>query len=140
MIISNGMDRKKLFKISAYSIISLSLVNFIALKFYWYYSIWYFDMFMHFFGGFCVGMALLWIFYKDNLDFNFSFILKISLGVLFLGAGWEVFEIIFNNIIAGNSFDLPDTLSDIFFDLSGGLCAILYILVPLENQRTSIKD
>jgi len=95
---------------------------------------------MHFFGGFCVGMALLWIFYKDDLNFNFSFVLKISLGVLFLGAGWEVFEIIFNNIIAGNSFDLPDTLSDIFFDLSGGLCAILYILVPLENQRTSIKD
>ena len=58
---------------------------------------------------------------------------------MFLGAGWEVFEIIFNNIIAGNSFDLPDTLSDIFFDLSGGLCAILYILVPLENQRTGGK-
>lgn len=134
------MDKKGLFKISAYSIILLSLVNFIALKFYWYYSMWYFDMVMHFFGGFCVGMALLWFFYKEDLDFNFSFILKISLGVLFLGAGWEVFEIIFNNIIAGNPFDLLDTLSDIFFDLSGGLCAILYILVPLENQRTSIKE
>lgn len=127
------MDRKKIFKISAYAIILLSLVNFIALKFYWYYSIWYFDMFMHFFGGFCVGMALLWIFYKDDLDFNFSFVLKISLGVLFIGSAWEVFEIIFNNIIAGNQFDILDTVSDIVFDLLGGLCAILYLWKKLQK-------
>ncbi|MFZ3011494.1 MAG: hypothetical protein WA060_00635 [Minisyncoccia bacterium] len=127
------MDRKKLFKISAYAIILLSLVNFVALKLHWYFLIWYFDIIMHFWGGLCVGFLLLWILYKDNLDFSFGFVLKIGLGVLFIGSAWEVFEIIFNNIIAGNQFDILDTTSDIFFDLSGGLCAILYLWKKLQK-------
>lgn len=80
-----------------------------------------------------MGFLLLWILYKDNLDFSFGFVLKIGLGVLFIGSAWEVFEIIFNNIIAGNQFDILDTTSDIFFDLSGGLCAILYLWKKLQK-------
>lgn len=127
------MDRKNLFKISAYSVILLSLVNFIALKFYWYFSIWYFDMLMHFWGGLCVGFALMWLLFDENPDFSFKFILKIGLGVLFIGVSWEIFEILFNNIIAQNQFNALDSVSDIFFDLSGGLCAILYLWKKLQK-------
>ena len=127
------MDKKGLFKISAYSIILLSLVNFIALKFHWYFSIWYFDMPMHFLGGFCVGLVLMWLLFNENPDFTLKFILKISLGVLFIGGSWEIFEILFNNIIAQNRFNVLDTTSDIFFDLSGGLCAILYLWKKLQK-------
>ena len=124
------MDRKRLFKIQAYLIILIFLVNSFALKFYLYYSIWYFDMFMHFLGGFWVGFFFLWLlsFKNTPLDFSMKLIYKIIFFVLFIGVSWEIFEILFNNIIAQNEFNIFDTISDIFFDLSGGILAVLYFL------------
>jgi len=130
------MDRKKLFKILAYLIFLLFLLNYVASKFYWYFSIWWVDMPMHFLGGLCAGFAVIWFlsFKKLSFDLLFStqavwnFIFKIFLGVLLIGVLWEFFEILFNNIIAQNSFNIFDTISDVFFDLAGGIFAILYFL------------
>jgi hypothetical protein len=80
---------------------------------------------MHFLGGFWVGLFLLWFLFEEN--FSKTFFLKIVLGVLLVGGLWEVYEVLINNIYAQNPFDALDTASDIFFDLSGGLCAILYL-------------
>ena len=122
------MDRKKLFKILAYLIVCIFLVNYVAVKLYWYNSIWYFDMIMHFLGGFFLGLSLIWLLSYKNLSIELSFnlIFKIILGVLLVGVLWEVYEILVNNAIAQNPFNTLDTLSDIFFDLSGGVFAILY--------------
>ena len=86
-------------------------------------------MLMHFLGGFWLGLAFIWFLFGKNISFELScrFICKIILGVLLVGIFWEVFEFYFINYVAQNSFDTLDTISDIFFDLSGGLCAILYI-------------
>lgn len=129
------MDRKKLIKRLIYLILFIFVMNFIADKFYWYFSIWYFDMFMHFFGGFWIGLvSLYFIFNKDKdslVDFKFltpKFILKILFYVLLIGLGWEIFEILVNNVTIQDSFNYLDTFSDLFFDLSGGAFAILYFL------------
>ena len=119
------MDRKKLLKYLLYLILFIFVANLAANKFYWYSSIWYLDMIMHFLGGFWLGLAFLWFLLKENL--SFALILKIILGVLFVGILWEIFELLFNNIVAQNPFNILDTSSDLFFDISGGLCAILYI-------------
>ncbi|MFA5791755.1 MAG: hypothetical protein WC884_01815 [Candidatus Paceibacterota bacterium] len=122
------IEKKRLFKTLANSIILLFLVNFFAVKFYWYYFIWYFDMSMHFFGGFCAGLVSIWLlsFLYSSFKLTFNLIIKIVLGVLVFGILWEVFEILVNNITVQNSFNTLDTISDIFFDLVGGLFAILY--------------
>ena len=118
------MDSKKLAKRLIYLIFFIFVVNFLANKFYWYSAIWYFDMMMHFLGGFWVGLVYVYLFPpRDSLR---NTIWKGLLFVLCIGIGWEVFEIIVNDIVAKNPFDYLDTASDIFFDLSGGLCAILY--------------
>lgn len=122
------MDRKRLFKILAYLIVLIFLVNYVAVKLYWYNSIWYFDMIMHFLGGLWVGLISLY-FFSSKTPY-----LKILLFVLFIGLGWEIFELLFNNIIAQNPFNALDTISDIFFDLSGGLCAILYVWKKLQKK------
>jgi hypothetical protein len=119
------MERKTLFKNLAYLIALIFFVNYLAINFYWYYSVRFFDMFMHFLGGFWVGLFLLWFLFEEN--FSKTFFLKIVLGVLLVGGLWEVYEVLINNIYAQNPFDALDTASDIFFDLSGGLCAILYL-------------
>ena len=128
------MDRKKLFKRLAILIFLIFIINFFANKFYWYSSVWYFDMLMHFLGGFWVGLAFLLFLFKENL--SFFLILKIILGVLVIGFLWEVFEILVNNTIAQNPFNVLDTASDIFFDLSGGLFAMFYYL----KRSSSIKE
>ena len=144
MIISNGMDRKKLFKTFAYFIILLFLLNYVATKLYWYFSIWWSDIPMHFLGGFCIGLAFIWFLSSASESFRLSLeskaltrilIFKIILGVLLVGIFWEVFEIYFINYIAQNSFNAPDTISDIFFDLAGGIFSIFYFL-----KTTSIKE
>ena len=97
-------------------------------------------MIMHFLGGVWVGLASLYIFQPQELFFGS--IIKLLLVVLLVGVGWEVYEVFVNEVIAQNSLDFLDITSDVFFDLSGGLCAILYLylLVPLKNQRNNSKD
>lgn len=136
------MGRKQLFKNLSFFIISLFVLNLLALKFYWYFSIWYFDMPMHFLGGFCAGLLLMWFFSlkKEILEIDFNLILKIIFGVLFIGISWEIFEILFNNIIAQNSFNILDTTSDVFFDLAGGVFAIFYYFIRcLDIKENNVQ-
>jgi hypothetical protein len=94
------------------------------MEFHWYSSIWYFDMLMHFLGGIWLGFACIYIFpLKDN---SLKPILKIFFIVLLIGAGWEAFEILVNKYTVQDSFNFFDTISDILFDISGGLFAVFY--------------
>ncbi|MES2416531.1 MAG: hypothetical protein V4504_02435 [Patescibacteria group bacterium] len=118
------MNKEKLLKRMALMVFFIFIVNFLAMKFYWYSSLWWFDMPMHFLGGFFLGMIGLYLLLPK--DFSSAYVFKLFLFVLVVGAGWEVFEIIVNQI-SSNPFYILDTISDIFFDVSGGLSAILYL-------------
>lgn len=124
------MGRRNFFKKLAYLIITIFAINYIAVKLYWYYSIWWFDMPMHFFGGFWIGLALIWLlsFKYFPIQITPKSIFQVIIGVLIIGVGWEVFEIIVNNLTARMPFNTLDTLSDIFFDLAGGTFSLLYLL------------
>lgn len=137
------MDRKKLIKALAILIFFVFVVNFLANKFYWYSSIWYFDMIMHFLGGSAVAFAYFWIFsmpifksedYLQSGEPDARFILRTIIFVFFIGVAWEFFEYIFNNLIAQNNFNLLDTISDVFFDLAGGVFAVLYFYKKIMLQ------
>lgn len=125
------MDRKKLAKLLIYLIFFILIADFLADKFYWNYSIWYFDIIMHLLGGFWVGLLFIYFFPHSNISTGLIF--KILFFVLFIGIGWEIYEILVNDIIVQNPFDYLDTISDICFDLSGGLCAILYLWKKLPK-------
>src|SRR6185369_1088754 len=101
------MDRKNLIKYLICLIFFILIVNFFANKFYWYFSIWYFDMFMHFLGGFWAALACLYLF--PPKDSSFNSILRIWFLVLCIGIGWEVFEILVNDVIIRNTFNPLDT-------------------------------
>ena len=129
------IDRKKLIKRLIFLILFIFIMSFIADRFYWYFSIWYFDMFMHFIGGFWIGLVSFYLFFTFNknsfLDFNaltLKFVLKILVCVLLIGICWEVFEILVNSVTIQDSFNYLDTFSDILFDLSGGAFATLYLM------------
>ncbi len=131
------MNRKKLLTRIVTLIFSIFIVNSLAEKFYWYSAIWYFDMIMHFMGGLWVGLVVIWLLSPQKTDPDVSFILKAIAGVFLVGVSWEIFEFIFYNYIAGNDFNVLDTISDVFFDLAGGTFAVLYffnrIMFKTEN-------
>ena len=130
------MSRERLFNILAGLIFSLFLVNSAAVKLYWYYSIWWFDMPMHFWGGLCAGMLVLWFLAQRALPKpSFSFFWKIILGVLCIGLLWEIFEFLFNNVIAGTPFDFLDTASDLLFDLLGGAAVFLFLAGKVRGKE-----
>ena len=118
------MDKKKLLIRLTSLIVFISVLNFFAHKFYWYFSIWWSDMPMHFLGGLWLGLVFFYLFLPENLSLKLIF--KVSLFILIIGIGWEIFEILFINYINQNPFNILDTISDLFFDLTGGLFAILY--------------
>ena len=89
-------------------------------------------MIMHFLGGFWVGLIYFYIFFPQNI--SFKLISEILIFVLFIGVGWEVFEIAVNDVIAQNPFNILDTISDTFFDLSGGAFATLYFFKRIMLQ------
>src|ERR1035437_2761720 len=118
------MCKKKLFLRFTLLIVFIFLLNSLAGEFHWYSSIWYFDMPMHFLGGFWLGLFFLWFFYPNNLSFKLIF--KIILCVLLIGILWELFELFFVNYVGQLSFNTLDTTSDLSFDLVGGFSSILY--------------
>lgn len=124
------MDSKKIFQQLASLVIAIFILNFLANKFHWYYSIWWFDMPMHFMGGSWLGMVFFWFFKvrELNLSVNLTFLTRLVAWVLFIGVAWELFEYFFINYMAQNNFDLIDTSSDLFFDLFGGTTAVAFLL------------
>ncbi|PIP69199.1 hypothetical protein CO033_01090 [Candidatus Nomurabacteria bacterium CG_4_9_14_0_2_um_filter_32_10] len=131
------MDSKKLLIRLILIIFLIFLLNYLAMEFYWYSSIWYLDMPMHFLGGFWLGLIVIYLFFlKDDV---FKSIFKILFFVSSIGIGWEIFEIVVNNYVTQNYFNYLDTISDIFFDLSGGLFAILYFLKNIVSVKENTQ-
>ena len=133
------MDKKNFTKWLVSLIFFILLVHSLALKFYWYFTIWWLDMFVHFLGGFWIGLVALWFFSKKFKFLTESkafigIILKILFFVLLVGIGWEVFEILVNDVIAKDSFDYLDILSDLFFDLVGGAFVTLFFFKKIMLQ------
>lgn len=118
------MDKKNLLKTIAGVIFFIFLANFLAVKLYWYGAIWWFDMVMHSSGGLWLGLLFFHFFPNKN---SLRMIGKALIFVFLMGAGWEIFEVIVNLFTINDKFDSLDTLSDLLFDVTGGMCAILYI-------------
>ena len=141
------MDRKKLLKSLVCLMFLIFIANSLALKFYWYFSIWWFDMFMHFLGGLWEGLFFIWFFSIINFPFlklslevvDFRLIYKTILFVLLIGIFWEFFEFFANNYIGHDPFSILDTVSDVFFDLVGGAFSILYFFFYFK-KITPIKE
>jgi len=129
------MESKKFLIRLLLLIFFIFLLDYLAMQFYWYSSIWYLDMLIHFLGGLWLGLALVWLFRIKEISFKSIFYL--ILGVLLIGVLWEIFEIIIDETITGNSFNILDTISDILFDLAGGSLALLYFLkktMPIKEN------
>ena len=91
---------------------------------------------MHFLGGLWEGWLFLWFFSLEEMLFlrislekiDSKLVFQTIFFVLFIGVLWEFFENFAQMYAPHNSFNILDTVSDVFFDLSGATFAILYCL------------
>ena len=139
------MNRDKLLKHLVFLMFFILALNYIGISLHWDYTTWWFDMVLHFLGGFWEGVLFIWFFsikdlpfLKPSLDPNDpKLIYKTIFFVLLIGLLWELFEFYTQNYIAQMPFSLFDTLSDIFFDLVGGFVAISYFYKKIMLTRDS---
>jgi len=117
----------------------LFLASLGAYFFYWYTTIWYFDMPMHFIGGYFIGIALMYIlgyrlqvtgFNKENIDNNKNLNTKYLILILlafFIGFLWEVYEFAVDAYFNTHLIVLLDSFSDLCFDMAGAVTAFFFI-------------
>lgn len=120
--------RRKILSLLAFSFVFLCTVNFLSIKGLWYYLFWWFDMPMHFIGGGAVVLLLAYVFYNRIYILPRFPILIFFCGALVLYVGWEIFEFVVSSLIGVQLPILIDSLSDIFFDMAGGVTTLLYII------------
>ncbi len=110
----------------------ITFLHLLALYFFWYWSIWWYDIPMHFFGGLWVG-GMAFLVYRYVPAFSrfrgkhrlYAYVVPF-IAVLAVGGLWEVFEFGLDTFITLEQNDVLDTISDIGMDTAGALLAILY--------------
>ena len=96
------------------SLVSLSIINFLALKYSIYYTYLWFDMPVHILGGMSVAFGYAALpFFNIHLSNKYTTLFHYVLFVLFIGLVWEIFEYIFGISIAS---PLDDFVTDTFID------------------------
>ena len=103
------------------------------MNFYWYYSIHWLDMLMHFLGGLWVSLFVVYFLFLKK-DFSLKVVLLVLGLTLLVGVLWELFEVSVNSFTLKETFDTADTLSDLLFDMLGSIASLFYI------KRFALRD
>jgi|AntRauTorckE6833_2_1112554.scaffolds.fasta_scaffold00357_27 hypothetical protein len=121
--------RKPFFKEFFTLSLVIATLHYVSLELYLYWTISWFDILMHFLGGFLVAIFTIFILYSysdfENLKKHKIFLFSLIIGAtLVVGLGWELWEIF---VGFTNTFrDLNDTIMDIVMDTVGAISAIYY--------------
>ncbi len=125
------MIRKRLLNKLFVSIIALTIVFAGNTIFHWSDLLWWFDMPMHFLGGFTVFFfcAIVWLPARKWVS-NGRFLFEAVITTVLIGVLWEALELYLYLTYGSPGFITLDAISDVFFDLAGALFAG-YKVIPL---------
>ena len=106
----------------------VAVLQFVAFKFFFYWTLWWYDVMMHGLGGFLIGSIAAWAYafeLKQRVKLNTFF--WIVGATLLIGILWEVFEYAVGFRLYDGLYQsyISDTLSDIGMDIAGALAAFL---------------
>ena len=123
-------------------------LHFAATMDHWYWTYSWFDIPMHFLGGFWVAMVFLWLNLKfkilsDSLILQLPYYLITALITLsfvaLIGVFWEFFEFLYDVFISSRGYSgfmqlgAADMIGDLFFDLFGA--SAFLIIYRIFNRR-----
>ena len=131
------MLQNKLFKTFFCAIVVSGAVYMIDNIFHLFYSIMWFDMVMHFLGGFSVSMFALLILIIKRKNFSYGQMLFWGVTSAFVfGIIWELFELYFGMTYLYSHDYIGDNGMDVTMDVTGGLLAVWYGYYKLRNFKT----
>lgn len=111
----------------------VALMHGLATAFYLYSFYWWFDIPLHFLGGFCAALVSLFFyshFHRRKAGFMSSTraFFVATVGVIAVGVMWELFEY-FTDITFNAIGDYAlDTVKDLGMDILGGYAAYVYFI------------
>jgi len=108
----------------------IGVLDFFANKFYFYWSVSWFDMLMHFLAGVLIAFFVcLFAHYFSKTGFNNKETLWIAIGFsVAVGFIWEWYELYFELTYLSDGFVYyRDTVSDLFLDVLGTALGFLYV-------------
>lgn len=134
------MTNTSLFRQATILLVLIAFLEISADLFYFHWTYWWFDMFLHFISGVCVAMASI-VFLSFNFRLikssKFWMIFTTLIIVLVIGILWEIFELFIGaTSLSDGVIYIKDTKSDIFLDLLGGFLGALYGLSSLSKEKT----
>ncbi|MBN2197651.1 hypothetical protein JW698_00415 [Candidatus Wolfebacteria bacterium] len=129
-------------------VILIAIFHILGTIYSWYWIIGYFDMLMHFSGGFWLASLFLFFFLPKITIIKYKTFIQAVLTVsfsAFVGVLWEFFEFGLSFFILGDNFSgfiqhgLPDTLSDLVFDILGGFACFCIYKIFNEKSLKSLN-
>jgi|SRR3989344_6974198 len=124
------MFQTKLFKLTSVLLFLIFVLYFLELKFYLSWTVWWYDILLHFLGGGVVGMATLLIFEKlfDTEAVSvFKAVLMGVIGAFVVGMLWEILELRLDLVsFSDGAIYITDTTSDLVLDMTGAFLGVFY--------------
>jgi len=136
--------RKKTFARLTAFLYVIGALHIAALFFFWYWSIWWYDILLHALGGVWIGGMMLFFLSGREKNMSGSTILRFSvplLGVLIIGTFWEAFEWNIDQVVLSYfQNDVVDTLSDIGADIAGALLSSVLLIGYSKHETSQVNN
>ncbi len=133
------MKRNTLVLILSVLVIVIALAHLFAMEFNLYFHVWWFDLVMHFLGGFWCGLFALdrfrktWL--KRGLKPGIGRVISAGLlGAFVFGILWEIYEYTFGFTFTSKSSYVVDTVLDLIMDSAGGILAGATLVGSFKKQ------
>lgn len=134
--------KKPLFLFLFSVIVVIGILQQIAVQYYLYWTLDWFDILMHFLGGFWFGYSALWILFFSGYigvpkrkDLKF-FLLTAFLSAFSVGVAWEIFEYA-SDITFWDDGYVFDTVKDLVMDSLGGIVSAIFLYKAYKKNVIS---
>lgn len=125
------MPRNHLLSVLAILICIIVALHFAATSFDLYWTLWWYDIIVHFLGGAFAGLLAGWLRFLSGyfgaplIPSEFRVFCFVVLSTLVIGIGWEIFERMFGHTWSIEGYWL-DTTMDVILDIGGGIAAFYF--------------
>jgi hypothetical protein len=115
----------------------VGLLHWIGSSDFYYWTVWWYDVMMHFLGGVWVALAVLWVshmpFVPASLKSRISFG-SLALSVFVVGLAWEAYELVLGFSCLYDPGYASDTIQDLIMDTLGALCVAMVSISFTKKQ------
>lgn len=120
----------------------LAGLNLLALEYHLYWTLWWYDILLHFLAGFIGGLATYWVLFNSKIFGNgeslrkSTRVLMVFVCVMIAGLAWEWMEYAFGLTNSHEGYPI-DPIFDLILDGAG---AVLATLISLKKAHNPVRD